>query len=105
MFHKAYICLPIESRVNSETNRFSVDGGKSVPISEGTACYKVAAGPHTLVVTSGNGRSWTVETTIPKRAVLLLKLDIWNGDIDNVLYRFDDPPFGISLVAKRLPEE
>ena len=104
MFDKAYICFPVECQIDSKVNRFSLDGGKSVPIVEGVTYYKIAAGSHTLVVTSGNGGSWTVECDVRKKDVLTVKLDIWNDNVIDVLYKFGPPPFGVGLIARKLPE-
>ena len=103
MLDKAYICFHVKAQINRSTNGFCVDEGRRIPLAEGKTFYKIPPGAHTVTITSGRGNQWTIERTVDRKELLTVKMEAWEENISDVLYKIDRAPVVTRLQAKKLP--
>lgn len=105
MFNEAYLCFSFDEEIDSKRNRFSLDGGRNFPIPGRPTDYKLPAGEHTVVITSGMDDQWTIQTVFRPKQRIKVKLSLQEGNISDVMYKPSPAPFGICLLAKKLPQK
>lgn len=98
----AYLSLSSEPQIDSENNRFSIDGRRETPIWGGPNLYRIECGKHTVVVRSGTGDQWTVEADVGHDKMLTIKLYFAGRDICDVRYKVDRVQMFLKWIAKPL---
>jgi hypothetical protein len=103
MLSKAYLHFSIDEEIDSNRNRFTLDGSGNFPIPGRSTDYKLPAGEHTIVITSGAGDEWTIRTIFHPKQRVKVKLSLQQGDVSDVMYKPSPASFSTFLLAKKLP--
>lgn len=102
MFDKAYLCVPADSQIDDQNNFFTFNDGRPHRIRSGPNLYKIKAGTHSIIVTSGTGEQWSVNVKVGYLEFLTVKVDLNGRNICGVRYKVEDAPMGIGFGAMKL---
>ena len=105
MLSKAYLHFSIGEEIDSNRNRFTLDGSGNFPIPGRSTDYKLPAGEHTIVITSGAGDEWTIRTIFHPKQRVKVKLSLQHGDVSDVMYKPSPASLSTFLLAKKLPSK